>query len=66
VITSADTPPTPPEQGGVLPPSWYLSPQPEDTRDHASEMMAAHGANWPPIAVQDVTHGVGLPSLDRG
>jgi hypothetical protein len=32
---------------------------------HSREVMASHEGQ-PPIAVQDKTHGAGLPAVDRG
>jgi hypothetical protein len=43
VITPADSAPVPPAQGGVLDASWYREGAAQDTRDHNSEVMAAHG-----------------------
>jgi hypothetical protein len=50
VITPADTPPTPPAQGGVRDPSWYRQPAVQDTRTHEQEVMAAHGCQPSPEA----------------
>ncbi len=33
---------------------------------HDDEVMNAHDPNSPPLAVQDTTHGAGLPAVDRG
>lgn len=38
----------------------------DDGLRHRDEIMGAHDPNSPPIAVQDRTHGAGLPAVDRG
>jgi hypothetical protein len=40
---------------------WGDFPGPE----HQAEVMAAHEGQ-PPVAVQDRTHGAGMPAVDRG
>jgi len=40
-----------------------LSP---DLPSHDDEVMTAHDPNSPPLAVQDQTHGVGIPAVDLG
>jgi hypothetical protein len=70
MITKPDTAPImPPAPDEVLPTSWYREANAMatawDTREHTTEVLAAHSGQ-PSIAVQDKTHGAGLPAVDRG
>jgi hypothetical protein len=40
-------------------------PPVEDTRDHTTEVLAAHGGQ-PTMAVQSQTHGAACPPADHG